>query len=160
MFIEPEIFEISFKELKEIWKVVKKFNCVLIGGWAAFFLINDNFRKERKREYIGSRDIDFAVLSNDLTKVFEVMEKQGFFPISFRYCKIYSRELRKFVTESEASKFPLHDLFYFFVDFVTDAKPKNLSFTVFEDKIVKFIFENKLFLRKNNMRVVIPELFF
>jgi hypothetical protein len=41
---------------------------------------------------------------------------------------------------------------------VTDAKPKNLSFTVFEDKIVKFMFENKLFLRKNNMRVVIPEL--
>lgn len=64
MLIDDRIFELSLNELKRIWKGIKKLNCVLVGGWAAHMFVDEGFRKERHRRYIGSKDIDFAVLSD------------------------------------------------------------------------------------------------
>jgi len=65
--------------------------------------------------------------------------------------------LKKFVPEDEASKYPAYDLFYLFVDFITNKKP-DVNFTVFEDEIVEFMFDNELFLKKSNLRIILPEL--
>lgn len=158
MLLEPEIFGISFSELRRVWRSVGRLNSVLVGGWAAHLLINEAFRRERKRDYIGSKGIDLAVVSSDLPEAFRAAERLGFFPLSFRYCKIYSRSMKKFVGEEEARGCPIHDLFYLFLDFITDKKPPNLDFTVFEDELVGFALENRLFLERGGMRVMAPEL--
>ncbi len=157
MLADRDITDLSFSELGKLWKRLKKLDCILNGGWAAHILINDAFRKERKIDYIGSKYIDFAVSNADLLKAFGIVEDAGFFPLSFRYCKIYSKSLEKFVTEKKAAGHPVHDLFYLFVDFITDKKP-DVKFTVFEDETVKFMMENRLFLEINGIRVVTPEL--
>lgn len=122
MFPEKEIAKVSFEELKKLWSRLKSLNCVLVGGWAAYLLVTENFKKERNREYIGSKDIDFGILGKEILEAFKRVEKEGYFPISFRYCKIYSRYLKKFVTEEESKKLPIYDLFYLFVDFIAKRK--------------------------------------
>ena len=158
MLIEKEIAEISFQELKKLWKHLRSLNCVLIGGWAAHLLVTENFKKERNREYIGSKDIDFGILGKEIFEAFKIIEKENYFSLSFRYCKIYSRSLRKFVNEEESKKLPIYDLFYLFVDFIVDKKPSNTTIIIFEDKIIKYIFENSLFVKKNGVRIIIPEI--
>lgn len=157
MLTDDRIFELSLAELNRVWKRIKGFNCVLVGGWAAHMFVDEGFRKERRRRYIGSKDIDFAVLSDDLLDVFREAERMGFFPLSFRYCKLYSRSMDRFLSEEEGAKHPLHDLFYLFLDFITDKKPE-VEFMVFEDEVVRFIFENRLFVNRKGMRVMPPEL--
>jgi hypothetical protein len=136
---------------------VEKLNSVLIGGWATYLLINDIFKRERKRDYVGSKDIDIAVLSSDLLKAFEIAERLGFSPLSFRYCKIYVRSEKRFINESEAKNYPIHELFYLFLDFITDRR-LDVKMTVFEDDLIGFAFENGLFLKRKGFRVVAPEL--
>gem|GEM_PF-1328522 len=156
MLLEPEIFNISFSELKRVWRSLGRFKLIVVGGWAAHLLINEAFRRERKREYIGSKDIEVAVLSSDLPEAFRAAERLGFFPLSFRYCRIYSRSKKRFIGEREAKEYPLHDLFYLFLDFITDRKPK-MDLTVFEDELVGFALENGLFVEREGVRVMAPE---
>ena len=158
MLVEKEMAGISFQELKKLWKQLKSLNCVLVGGWAAHLLVSENFKKERNREYIGSKDIDFGILGKELLEAFKIVEKEGYFPLSFRYCKIYSMSLKRFVTEEESKKLPIHDLFYLFVDFIVDEKPSNLTLTIFEDELIKFVLENSMFVERKGMRIIIPEI--
>jgi hypothetical protein len=49
----------SFRYLKEIVKIFEKTVCI-IGGWAVYFTVNEHFKKEHGRNYLGSRDIDLV----------------------------------------------------------------------------------------------------
>lgn len=58
---------------------------------------------------------------------------------------------KRFINESEAKNYPVHELFYLFLDFITDRRP-DVKMTVFEDDLIGFAFENGLFLKRKGFR--------
>lgn len=54
-----EITDISEQELRPLCQTVEPPAC-LLGGWAVHLHVNDGFRSEYGREYIGSRDVDLG----------------------------------------------------------------------------------------------------
>jgi len=99
----------------------------------------------------------FGVRKKDFNKVSEKLIKFGYTPINFRFYKIFDRESKKEISENESKKRPLFKNFYLYVDLVLDEQIKGKT-TFFNDKIIKFSFENKLWLDKNGFKVIKPEL--
>jgi len=116
--------DLSFEYLKKISRIK---NTILIGGWATYFYVNENYRKAFGLEYIKSRDIDIFIKSIYLSKFIKEIKKLGFTPSPyfFRYELIYNRNKNKIVTEKEARKQPIYDLVYVFLDLFTDQKSEN-----------------------------------
>ena len=114
---------LSLEYLKKISKIK---NTILIGGWAAYFYVNDNYRKAFGLDYLKSRDIDLFIKSRYLNEFIKEIKKLGFIPSSyfFRYELIYNRNKNKIVTEKEAKEQPIYDLVYIFLDLFTDKKSK------------------------------------
>ena len=54
-----EITDISEQELRPLCQTAEPPACPL-GGWAVHLHVNDGFREEYGREYIGSRDVDLG----------------------------------------------------------------------------------------------------
>ena len=92
-----ESFEtnLSFEYLQKIIDKIKEPIC-LLGGWAVYLTVNDNYRKLMHRDYIGSRDIDLGFhvdknwspeeLKNSfIAKTLMSLEKElDFKPLAFR----------------------------------------------------------------------------
>jgi hypothetical protein len=150
-----EISDISFNELKKVWKAVKE-NALLIGEWAAHFLSNNQFRSWKRIDYIGSKNIDLGIKSEDLDIVSKKLENLGYLPINFRFYKIFERSTKKPLEEKAASKLPLFQLFYLYVDVILDKKVKAKT-TFFHDPIIGFCFRNRLWVEINDFKVIKPE---
>ncbi len=149
------ISEISFNEMKKIWKRLKHL-AIIIGGWASHFLINDKFYEWKKIHYIGSRDIDFGIRARDLGKVSQRLKALGYKPLNFRFYKIFDRITKKQISEEIASKKPLHEIFYLYVDLLLDEKvAKNVTF--FSDPLLKFSFDNALFIEIDEFKIIRAE---
>lgn len=56
---ETRITDLSKQYLEKLVKVIED-DIYLLGGWAVYYVVNENFSKIRKRDYIGSRDIDIG----------------------------------------------------------------------------------------------------
>jgi hypothetical protein len=56
---EPNDIRTPEKQLEKIFKQLKEPTC-LLGGWATYHIVNENFEKANGRKYIGSRDIDIG----------------------------------------------------------------------------------------------------
>lgn len=149
-----ELSEISLKELDRL-KVLD--NAVLIGGWAAHFLANERFREWKNMDYIGSKDIDFGIRENDLEKISEKLEKLGYSPINFRFYKIFDRETKKEISESESRKRPMFRNFFLYVDLVLDS-PSKKDTVFFSDEIIRFALDNKMWAKREGMKILAPEL--
>ncbi len=68
--------ETSQKQLQGILKQLNDPLC-LLGGWAVYYIVNQNFQKATGRNYIGSRDIDLGFhINKDWNK--EQLEKSEF----------------------------------------------------------------------------------
>jgi len=89
--------ETSYKYLKQIVSILDEPICIL-GGWAVYLTVNNNFKETEGRNYIGSRDIDlgFHIDKNlgekqlnktTISKSLKLIEKEGFKPQGFRYYK-------------------------------------------------------------------------
>ena len=52
---------LSFEYLKKIIEEYKEFKIGVIGGWAVYFYINNNYRKAFGIDYLKSRDIDLYI---------------------------------------------------------------------------------------------------
>lgn len=115
---------LSFEYLKKVSRIK---NTILIGGWATYFYVNENYRKAFGLEYIKSRDIDIFIKSIHLNEFIKEIKKLGFIPSSyfFRYELVYNRNKNKIVTEKEGRKQPIYDLVYIFLDLFTDQKSEN-----------------------------------
>ena len=94
---DERITKISLDNLKTIADLTNFPICVC-GGWAVYFTINDIFKKQKNRDYIGSQDIDIGfslepmmtkseLESTNLFKVLKILESNGFKPEGFRYRK-------------------------------------------------------------------------
>ena len=120
----------SYKYLQQIINILDEPIC-LLGRWAVYITVNDNFYKDQGRNYLGSRDIDlgFHIDKNleekqlnktTISKSLKLIEKEGFKPQGFRYYKEINYETGKELTPEEAKTTPTHNIFTMFIDPIVD----------------------------------------
>ncbi len=123
--------DISFRELALICEECKKKKVPIriIGGWATFFYVNENFRRAFGRDYLSSRDIDLFFPSEKEKELAEIVSGLGFAKggLRFRYEKNYHRELKKFVSEEEAKKAEIFNLIRIFLDLFSNKQTRELG---------------------------------
>jgi hypothetical protein len=156
MLIE-EYRELSGISLQELGRLKKLGDTLLIGGWAAHFLVNDRFREWKKIDYIGSKDIDLGIREKDLSKMSGNLVRMGYTPINFRFFKVFDRETKKEISEAESRNQQIHRNFYLYVDLVLDS-PSREKTAFFGDDAIKLALDSRLWTMKNGMRIIAPEL--
>ncbi|MEK6974445.1 MAG: hypothetical protein AABW41_04390 [Nanoarchaeota archaeon] len=51
--------EISYEYISRLKKELRK-PLVILGGWAIYFLVNEEFNRSEGRNYLGSKDLDLG----------------------------------------------------------------------------------------------------
>ena len=158
MLYEPNEIEISEKHLEKVFKQIKGDVC-LIGGWATYHIVNENFESVNGRKYIGSRDIDIGfhidrgwseeqLERSEFSDAIRLIEDMGFRPISFRLAKDFDLETGMELTPEESAKLPLFQIFQLYVDPVVDyIHPKIkqvLGFVPIDEPLLSLIFSDRL----------------
>jgi len=149
--------ETSYVYLKKILETLNEPICIL-GGWAVYFTVNNAFRKDQGRNYLGSRDIDFGfyldekftkhqLKNSTIGKALKLLEKQDFKPLGFRYYKDIHIETRKELTSEQSKKTPTHDIFQIYVDpIVNEVHPmfRNVfGFDPIDESLLSYVFKDK-----------------
>ncbi len=116
--------DLSFEYLN---KIIKIKDALIVGGWAVYSYVNENYKRAFGIDYLKSRDIDIFVKIEKLSFFIKEIEKLGFVPSSyfFRHELIYNRNEKKVINEKEAKKYPIYDLIYVFLDLFTNKKSDN-----------------------------------
>jgi len=129
---DPLETEISFEVLKKIVEECKKIRIGIIGGWATYFFVNNNYKRAFGIDYLKSRDIDIFVDSKEALKFKKIIGKLGFEKSAyhFRYELIYDREKKRFIKRSLAGKKQIYDLIYIFLDVFSNRKSKLSSWII------------------------------
>ena len=125
---------LSFEYLQKLIEESKGLKIGIIGGWAVYFYINENYRKAFGTDYLKSRDIDLYVNSANSSRFKSIIERLGFRKSSyyFRYELVYDRETKQIVDEKSAKKKPVYNLVYIFLDLFTNKKT-DLNAWVFKE---------------------------
>ncbi len=167
MLYEEYETEISRDNLVRVFSKVTKPPC-LLGGWAVYLTINKNYKKDKGRDYHGSKDIDlgFHFSKNETRESMEnsafsqsirALEGIGFYSIGFRLVQHYHRETKRVLTEQEARKIPQYDLFDLYVDPLVDNIPNNihdvLGITPADEKLLGLLFEKGEFVETKEFGV-------
>jgi len=111
----------SQQQMQTIFTQLEKQTC-LLGGWAVYYLVNDNFQKSTGRTYIGSRDIDLGfhininwnqeqLKNSEFATTIKVIESMGFKSVSFRLVKDFDIDTTKELTPQESTN--AHYIKYF-----------------------------------------------
>jgi hypothetical protein len=123
---DPLETEKSYLELVSILNECKKRDVpiCIIGGWATYFYVNENYHRAFGRDYMGSRDIDIFFDPKKQTEFANIVgnlgfEKDGF---DFRYEKIYNRETKKVISVEDSKKEEMYNLMYIFLDLFSNEK--------------------------------------
>ncbi len=130
MLYEPNEIKTSEKQLEKIFKQLPSPIC-LLGGWAAYHIVNQNFEKANGRKYIGSRDIDIGfhidkewteeqLRKSEFATAIRTIENMGFRSISFRLVKHFDLDTRKELTPEESTSLPLYRIFQLYIDPIVD----------------------------------------
>ena len=126
MYDDMEV-RISGKYLAEVLATIDE-PIVVLGGWAVRFLVNDRYKENTGRDYLGSRDIDLGFhIGDDLensafAKALNTLEKDlGFSNQSFRLFKETHSETGEDLTMADAKKLPSHMIFPMYVDMIVDT---------------------------------------
>ena len=116
----------SFGYIKKIINILDEPICIL-GGWAVYLTVNQNFKHDQGANYHGSRDIDLGfyldatmderqLTTSVMKKALHILEENGFQGQGFRYYKEIKYGTNKELTKEEAEKTPSHDIFTMYVD--------------------------------------------
>lgn len=147
----------SYRYLQQIVGILEEPICIL-GGWAVYIMVNDNFKKQEGRNYLGSRDIDLGFHLDDnlnkeqlkdttLAKSLSIIVKEGFKPQGFRYYKEINYETGKELKLDEAKKMPSHNIFTMYIDPIVDnihpSFKEIFSFNPVDESLLKPAFQNK-----------------
>jgi hypothetical protein len=126
---DPLETELSNKELVALFKDAAGVPICLIGGWAAYYYVHENYKRAFGQEYMGSRDIDIFFDPKKEKEFAKVVHDRGFTKngFQFRYEKIYDRESKTFITVSEAKKKHIYNLIYIFLDLFSNEPTKILG---------------------------------
>jgi len=122
--------ETSYQYLQQIISILHEPICIL-GGWAVYLTVNDNFHKDQGRDYLGSRDIDLGfdinknlgkeqLKNTTIAQSLSLIMKEGFKPQGFRYYKEINYETGKELTPEETKRTPTHNIFTMYIDPVVD----------------------------------------
>jgi hypothetical protein len=133
MLYEPYEVEISQEYLKRIISEVKETAC-LLGGWAVYLTVGENFRREHGRDYMGSRDIDLGfhiekgwskdeLENSSLAIAVKTLSAMNFEPIGFRLVKHFHIDSKRELHGEEEQRTPSHEIFNLYVDPVVDHIP-------------------------------------
>jgi len=155
---EPVEIQISERYLEKVFKLIKG-NICLLGGWAAYHIVNNNFEKTTGRKYIGSRDIDIGfhidknwteqqLKRSEFCNAIKQIENMGFRSVSFRLVKDFHLETGRELTPAESAKLPQYQIFNLFVDPVVDyihpkIKPM-LGFVPIDEPLLSLVFTERL----------------
>lgn len=150
--------EISFEYLGKIIKKLEEPIC-LLGGWAVYLTVNDNFKRLMHRDYIGSKDIDLGfhvdknwtleeLKKSPIVKTLISLEKElDFKPLAYRLFKQFHIDEKREVSEEEAKILPVHFLLPLYVDLIVDnlhLKFKEVTgLFALDEPLLKFAFENE-----------------
>ena len=146
MYEDIEV-DTSYRYLSKVISRLKEPICIL-GGWAVFFTVKDNYQKQTGRIYIGSRDIDIGFDSvKSLKAAALVLEKELDFQfVSFRFYKNVHAETGKDLTENESKSLPQHMVFPIYVDPIMPYANKKvkteIGFAPLDEPLLKNVFKN------------------
>lgn len=105
---------------------------VLLGGWAVYHTVIDSYIREHDIPYLGSRDIDVGfhvdpawsddeLRSSAFSRAIDIAKEMGYDPMgSFRFCRFIQKGTGRSLTEDEAKRVPIYDLFYLYLDIMVD----------------------------------------
>lgn len=146
---DPLETDISREQLVLISKECKKRGILIciIGGWASYFYVNQEYRRAFGKDYMGSRDIDIFFDSKKQKEFSDIVTKLGFEKsgLYFRYVKFFNRVTKKFITEKETKTEEPFNLIHIFLDLFSNKKTTNInSWSDLEPlkKISSFIIED------------------
>ncbi len=148
---------------------------VLLGGWAVYLTVREDFSSEYGSDYLGSRDIDLgfhidptmdigSLKASELSLAIGVMRDLGYWPDGmFRFCRIVHRETGGSLTEEGSKGVPLHDIFRLYIDLIVDRVHPDLQgvlgFKPIDEPILARAFDDRAFssLDLGGASVLIPE---
>ncbi len=117
---DPLETEISSQELIRLLTACenKGIPACVIGGWAAYYYVNEEYRKAFGKDYMGSRDIDLFFDPSKEEEFAKAVSEFGFEKngLPFRYEKVYHREQKKFIKPDYAKPEGIYNLIYIFLD--------------------------------------------
>jgi len=113
MYSEQEI-DLSKKYLKILFTDCSK-EILLLGGWAVYLNVNDNYYDANGANYIGSKDIDIGfhidmnwsdekLQKSTISKWISKMKKLSFEAVSFRTVKYFDYDTLKELSIDEAKQ--------------------------------------------------------
>jgi len=139
--------DLSYEYLQKIFKESTKLRIALLGGWAVYFHVNENYKKAFGEDYLKSRDIDLFVDQN-CEKEFKLIINSLEFQKSaytFRYELIYDRAKNSIINSETSRKRPIYDLIYIFLDIFSNKITKALgSWCIKELQKVQIKEKNKI----------------
>ena len=164
----------SYKYLQKVVSMLQEPICIL-GGWAVYLTVNDNYKENIGRPYLGSRDIDLGFhLDKDASEknmkqssfqlALKTLEEDGFELTSFRLVKHLDRETGKVLSKEEYAKKDQFDLIEMYVDLILDNIPKKFKETFkmnpIDETLLARVFEkpeNHTQLKEFKKKLILPK---
>jgi hypothetical protein len=146
----------------------------LLGGWATYCVVNNNFERATGRKYIGSRDIDIGfhidmnwneaqLRESGFITTIKTIEKMGFRSVSFRLVKDFDLDTGKELLPEESARLPLYQVFQLYIDPVVDlVHPKMqdlVGFVPIDEPLLSLVFQDKMYTMTSlyGKRVMLPK---
>ena len=135
----------------------------LLGGWAVYLTVNENFRGSEGRNFMGSRDIDLGfhmdpswtdgeLKGSVFARTVARIEQVGFRPLSFRFVKRFHTETRRELSEEEAKRVNQSFIFDMYIDPIVDVihprAKQVLGFVPVDEPLLSQVFAGKLFVSR------------
>jgi len=144
----------SYSYLEKVVSVLQEPVC-LIGGWAVYFTVNQTYKANVGKDYIGSRDIDLGFHIDEeqdfgnsaFAKTIKKLEEEGFKEVGGRLVKNLDYDTGKEMESEEAKAKPMSDLHQIYVDLLIDQKPKSKTWEnmelVFDEELLSYVFDDE-----------------
>jgi hypothetical protein len=151
--------EISQEHLNTVFTQMKEPVC-LLGGWAVYLTVNQQFNQTHGRNYLGSRDIDLGfhvdptwstkeLESSALAQSVKILKDRGFVGLGSRFVKYYDINTKKELTEEQTKKMQSYDMFQLYVDPMSDnlhaEAQKIVGFPLLDESLLSQVFINGKF---------------
>lgn len=132
----------SFKALEVLAEKLPK-PCILLGGWAVYFSVNERFQKDLGFTYLGSRDVDlgfhiskdateFDLITGNLVPAIHLLRRMGYRKKgASRFCRTIDKRTGETIVGDSQEQSNDGDLFHLYIDPIVDYSHPKLS--EFED---------------------------
>ncbi|MBI4918569.1 hypothetical protein HY837_01455 [archaeon] len=141
--------DLSFEYLQKIFELSKNIKIAVLGGWAVYFYVNEEYKKAFGADYLKSRDIDLFIPQIQEKEFNEVLKRLHFqkSAYTFRYELIYDRTRKEIINYDKSKKIPIYDLVFIFLDLFSDKKTKIIgSWSMKELEETKIIRKQEIFM--------------